>query len=32
MPLKRDSKVRNNADGSISKVYCSYCYEKVNYL
>jgi Putative zinc ribbon domain len=29
MPLKRDPKGGGtNADGSISKMYCSYCYEK----
>ena len=33
MPLKRDTKGGGtNADGSISKMYCSYCYDKGEFI
>ena len=33
MPLKRDEKGGgSNADGSKSKMYCSYCYEKGEFI
>jgi hypothetical protein len=33
MPLKRDEKGGGtNADGSLSKMYCSYCYEKGEFI
>lgn len=33
MPLKRDEKGGgSNSDGSISKKYCSYCYEKGEFI
>jgi hypothetical protein len=33
MPLKKDPKGGStNADGSINKMYCSYCYEKGEFL
>lgn len=33
MPLKKDEKGGgSNADGSISKMYCSFCYENGNFI
>ncbi|MBL0258370.1 MAG: zinc ribbon domain-containing protein [Bacteroidetes bacterium] len=33
MPLKRDEKGGGtNVDGSISKMYCSYCYDKGEFI